>query len=161
MTNSKTCFKCQIHQPLTEFYKHKQMADGHLNKCKTCAKKDTKDNIAKNPDYYREYDMQRANLPHRVEARLKYSQTENGKEKLRKGKRKWESTNIIKKAASTLIGNAVKYGKILKPRECSECGKTGKIHGHHDDYAFPMVVRWLCSPCHRSWHKINGEALNG
>ena len=38
----KVCFKCGIEKPLTDYYKHKQMGDGHLNKCKDCTKKDTK-----------------------------------------------------------------------------------------------------------------------
>jgi len=45
---SKVCFKCKKEKPLSEFYKHKKMADGHLNKCMDCTKKDVMDNYETN-----------------------------------------------------------------------------------------------------------------
>jgi len=45
---SKICFKCNKMKLLTDYYKHKQMGDGLLGKCKSCTKEDTKARTAIN-----------------------------------------------------------------------------------------------------------------
>lgn len=57
--NTKDCFKCGLNKPLSEFYKHPEMLDGHVNKCKDCNKKDVRTNYAVKKDYYHVYDKGR------------------------------------------------------------------------------------------------------
>ena len=69
----KTCFKCKKEKELTEFYVHPRMADGHLNKCKDCTKKDGIEHRKANINKVRAYDKKRSNLPHRVKLRKLYA----------------------------------------------------------------------------------------
>ena len=48
-----------------------------------------------------------------------------------------------------VFNRAVVSGKIVKPTNCSQCGKLRKVTAHHDDYSRPFEVRWLCYECHR------------
>lgn len=34
----KSCILCNSNKEISDFYKHKEMSDGHLNKCKSCCK---------------------------------------------------------------------------------------------------------------------------
>lgn len=157
----KTCFKCNKEKPLKEFYRHKKMADGHLNKCKACTKRDVSANYRDNIDHYKEYERGRAMQKHRVELRNRYQATDAGKASIRASKLKWDRRNPIKRAASLMVNNAVRDGRLQKSERCEDCGNApNRLHGHHDDYAHPLVVRWLCPGCHVKWHRKNGEGAN-
>lgn len=137
----KRCFKCGSVKPLTDFYKHSKMADGHLGKCKTCTKSDVTKHRAGN-DHVREYDRRR------------------GSRQTPEDARRYRQANPKKYKAQTWVNNAVRDGRLVKPEVCEECPGTLQIEGHHDDYDKPTEVRWLCSRCHSLWHAANGEALN-
>ena len=137
----KNCFKCGAEKPLTEFYKHPQMKDGHVNKCKECNKRDVSLNRKDKIDHYREYDRQRGNR-----------QTPE----YQKAKReKWPQQY----KAQTMVSNAVRGRKLFK-EPCEVCHDTERVHAHHDDYSKPLNVRWLCPAHHRAWHDTNGAAKN-
>ena len=160
MTDSKRCFKCEQVKPLSSFYKHKMMADGHLNKCKDCTKADTRKNYRENADYYKEYDRIRDQSESRKAAKQRYIQTPEGRAAAQRAKDKWQDNNVVRRAAHIIVGNAVRDRRLIKPASCESCGKEStRIHGHHDDYSKPLEVRWLCSKCHTEWHRHNDPYL--
>lgn len=156
----KTCKNCGQEKPYSEFYKQ-NATDGYAPRCKECVKARVRENYRENIDHYKEYDRKRAMLPHRVEARNEYLSSDRGKEVSTRLKKQWNLDHPIQRAANVMVGNALRDRRMFKPKKCSECGKeTSRLEGHHDDYAYPLSVRWLCSTCHHDWHK-NNEPLNG
>jgi len=153
---TKTCKKCGAERQLSHFYKHPKAADGHDNSCKECRKEAVRKNRKRNADYYRAYDAKRFKEDPKVRERHKrYQQTPDGKKSMNAARKKWGDNNSDKKAASTLINNRVRDGRILKPDKCRDCGSTGRIEGHHEDYSKPLEVVWLCRQCHVNRHKEN------
>jgi DNA-directed RNA polymerase subunit M/transcription elongation factor TFIIS len=63
-----------------------------------------------------------------------------------------------RKRAGDLVQRARQRGD-LKKRPCEICGEKRTV-AHHDDYARPLDVRWLCRPHHRRWHIQNGKGAN-
>lgn len=154
---TKACFKCGADKALTEFYRHPMMADGHVNKCKECNKKDVRGNRASKVDYYRSYDKRRYQEDPRVkERRAFYEATPEGKEAARRAKKAWAQRNPVKRAAHIILSNALKGGLLVKPSQCQRCGVrpvSRHLHGHHRDYNFPLDVEWICLWCHIDEHK--------
>jgi hypothetical protein len=145
MNGQKECFKCKTVKPLSDFYKHPMMADGHVNKCKECNKVDNQKNRLEKIEYYREYDRNRANLPHRVELKLEVN-------------RKWRSEDPRRSACHNKVRWAMKNG-LLERKPCERCGNEKSL-AHHEDYDKPLDVMWLCQPCHKQRHKeIDSERI--
>ena len=95
MTQEKKCFKCGNVKPLTDFYKHKEMPDGHVNKCKECNKNDVRENYKKkssNEEWLEKERIRGREKYHRLN--YKESQKEWDKNK------PWKKSNIYKNLRS-------------------------------------------------------------
>jgi len=138
----KKCFKCKEEKPLADFYPHKQMKDGHLNKCRDCAKADSNKHRSENLEKIREYDRGRGNRQ-TTGYQAEYKQRYPNKYK-----------------AQNMVSNAIRDSKLFK-KPCEVCSTEACIHAHHDDYLQPLNIRWLCAAHHQQWHAKNGEGLNG
>jgi len=150
----KTCRKCRQPKPLEAFYKHKRMADGHLNECIECSKAKMRETRAKNLAYYREYDRNRSDDPDRVARRRAYrASPEQRAAYIQRDKEKYPEKYKARFAAS----NAIHAGS-LKPKPCERCGYGVGVNAHHEDYSKPLEVIWLCKRCHGQRHReINAE----
>lgn len=136
----KTCFKCGVEKPVREFYRHPAMADGHLGKCKDCAKQDMRVDRHTKPRV-REYDRNRTHLPHRVALRTRISKA-------------WAAKHPDERKAQHAANNAVRDGKLQRQTRCEGCGLEKPVEKHHPDYSRPLLVLWLCKPCHAIADKV-------
>lgn len=132
----KRCTLCGEVKSLSEFYASKGMHDGYANQCKECVKERARVNRNKRLDAVRAYDRKRGN------------RQEKGYQT------KYRESNPKKYKAHCMLNNALRDGLITK-QPCCICGKEAVAH--HDDYNFPLKVRWLCQSHHKQWHAIHGE----
>ena len=137
--DEKKCRRCSGVKKLSEYYKHSEMFDGHLNICKACTKKRVSAHREINIVKIRKYDRDRGKLPKRKKLALESGRRGNKK------KGYMSSHNALVRA--------VRKGLIMKPEICSWCGHSDSlIEGHHPDYSKKLFVVWLCTPCHRMLH---------
>lgn len=58
--------------------------------------------------------------------------------------------------ARSILNHAVRNGKVTR-KPCEICGEIAE--GHHDNYANPLEVRWLCFTHHRKFHHEHPHLL--
>lgn len=147
MEEVRQCCDCGLVKPLSDYYKCKKC------RCKMCECARVSKHRADNAEHFRDYDRGR-----RTKACVTPEVWSEHIESRRKYTIKYRETNPKKFAAHQAIRKAIKSG-VLVPGECEICG-DGQVHGHHDDYDKPLVVRWLCVEHHKAWHLENGEGAN-
>lgn len=151
MTSVKTCFKCGATKPLDEFYPHRHMSMGRLNKCKVCTRLDVAARY-RSPEGRKkvaEYERKRAQSNHRRAKALEYQ-------------RERRKRNPEKAKAHSAVSNAIRDGRLVR-KPCEICGDPNS-QAHHLDYNHPLAVRWMCFKHHREighgqtvTTQVNGE----
>jgi ribosomal protein S27AE len=134
--STKYCNTCATTKSVAEFGVRTASSDGLAAKCKPCQSS---------------YDKSRLNDPERVFARKVYAKTAEGLEARARANRAWYARNPEKRRAHIYLNNALRSGKVIK-QKCEKCGAKN-AEAHHDDYAKPLDVRWLCGKHHRRRHK--------
>jgi hypothetical protein len=119
MEKSKLCIICREDKVLSAYYKHPQMGDGHLNKCKECCKSQAKKRhheLCQDENYVWSERERGRDKYHRLEYREKYRPDFEGR----------------KKAIETYND---KFPEKLRARSLSGSIKVAKgIHKHHWSY---------------------------
>jgi hypothetical protein len=70
---------------------------------------------------------------------------------------KWLAANkgtphfVAQRRAHHIVENEI-LRKRLTRLPCEKCGTKESVHAHHEDYAKPLDVKWLCVAHHRQHH---------
>ena len=131
----KLCFKCLCEKPLDDFYRHQMMADGHLNKCKACTRRDAKANREANIERVLAYDRARSKAPERIASITSYRHLKPDRHKAR-----------------VLLQAELRSGRMER-WPCQICGNP-KTDAHHPAYSLPLAVVWLCRKHHAQVHSL-------
>jgi hypothetical protein len=132
------CKRCGQVKPITDYPRKTRDKHGYsLSACKTCANA--------------------RRLISNREAHRAIAKTEAHRERQRNYQRahpRRRVLNPLKRHAREAVREALRTGRIVKPRNCQDCGAQKRLDGHHADYSLPLKVEWLCASCHGVRHRI-------
>lgn len=150
MSDMKSCCQCREAKPRCEFHANARAKDGLRAACKACLRLSFAGYRERNREEIRARDRRLRQADPARRARLNRSSAE------------WKLRNPEKFRAQQMLNRAVRLGQI-KRGGCEraaqgDCG--GPIHAHHEDYARPLEVVWLCSSHHGQRHsELAKEAI--
>jgi len=126
VNTTKVCSKCKTEANLSFFYKDRNNKDDLSSWCKACVR-----------------------LANKLNARVRGKKTNPSRSSI---SRRYRQKNTDKYKAHWKVQAALRSGVLVRPDNCEKCGLKCKPHGHHDNYASPLAVRWLCIDCHAHYH---------
>jgi hypothetical protein len=135
----KTCIKCNIDKPKSDYYKDKRGKHGLVAQCKLCVLK-----------YKRIYNQTPSGKITAKKARIKYIKTPKVKERMKKywttpiGKEVKRNSDL--KCRYGLTKDA--YNRLLEKQSggCAICGNPHKLHVDHD-HKIGKIRGILCNNC--------------
>lgn len=135
---TKICTKCRSEKDITCFNKNRSTKDGLNYWCKPCNVVAAAKWASENRETYRA--QKRRNQQSKTRRGIKQTggHSKASPERLR---------------IKNMVSNAVRDGKLIKPKHCERCDSTVRLHGHHADYSKPLSVEWLCPKCHGLQHR--------
>lgn len=126
----KRCFKCGRVLPISDFYVHPKMADGHLNKCKDCTKEDVHSNYLRKSESEEYMNIER-----------------------KRGRDKYRRLGYVKNRSRTKpltdVGSARNVSRDLRNIGIDLAGREC----HHWNYNYPKSVFILSRKAHKRLHK--------
>jgi hypothetical protein len=137
--SGKVCRGCGNAKPAEGFYRDGRNRDGLKHKCRLCMAKiewsksdDQRRRIAELERFRRQHDPEYAKR-----------QNDSNRASVKKHRDKANARAKMK--------HAIKRGRLVR-LPCEVCGDA-KSHGHHEDYAKPLDVVWLCQKHHMERHR--------
>ena len=143
----RACRQCGERKPLDGFAKDSRKINGRAYRCRECDR-------ARHREYHQKPEAKERDALYRRD--IHWSDPQAARErrsKYRSAHPQPRERDPIKAAARRAVNEAVRYGRLPKPSACQDCGATGRIHGHHEDYNRPLAVDWLCARCHGVRHR--------
>ncbi len=178
----KKCKKCGEEKKIEFFVKSSKCRDGYRNCCKECwskkskkyylEKRDTvwKESRKKNREKKKVWDKKyrethkeiiksvwkiwyRDRNQDQIQKTREIARNFRKTEKAKTWQIQYKKREEVRILANTTLNNAVRDGKLVRPKNCSICDREGKIEGHHANYDKPLEVVWVCKECHVMIHK--------
>jgi hypothetical protein len=131
------CSTCRKFKPCIAYQQNKLRTRGYDYTCKECYK------IVDATRYYRNREQRLIKEKKRYEKMSKEKIAERSRFSKERNPEKWKARQDLR--------NAITKGTI-KRLPCEVCHKP-KAHAHHEDYAKPFEVKWLCQKHHGELHR--------